>query len=379
MSGLPTNEQFLKLLRAQLINYMKNTPPLIKIKNPEKLFGAKSFSFKMPAVFGLIAILLSGGTTVFASQKSLPGETLYPIKLLVEDVRLAATLNPEAKIESRITLAKKRIEEIQTVISAVQPEQTTEKQTLALESALNNFNSQLETILSDTKKLKNEGNVDRAYEVATGMKISMDNYRKIVKEPKNERKIKFEKGVISSINNFEGRIKIEFDDIDELEKENTKVKGDKESAEGKINAAENLIKTAEKTINEKEKKLDEQTILSIKNKLTEAKNLLDGAKTDYQNGNYKKAFDSAKKAIKTASNAKLLIKVFPEAEFYEEDDSDDEEDNFDDDSDNNDFDEEDIQANILKIISPRLSSGEADNFSRNNGKNNGRKNNNEDD
>lgn len=376
MNGLPVNEQFLKSLRGQLTDYMKNTPPLINIKNPEKLFGARSFSFKIPAVFGLIVILLSGGTTVFASQKSLPGEILYPVKLLVEDVRLAATLNPEAKIESRIALAKKRVEEIQTVISAVQSEQETEKQTLALESALDNFNSQLETILSGAQKFKNEGNVDKAYEVAAGLEISMDNYRKIVKEPKNERKIEFEKGVISSINNFKGRIKIEFDDIDELERENIKVKGDKESVEGKINAVENAITAAEKIIDEKEKNLDEQTILSAKNKLIEAKNILEGAKTDYQNGNYEKAFDSAKKAVKTASSARLLIKVFKEAKFYEDDNSDDEENDFDDDSDNDDFDEdkdeineEDIQANILKTI----------NFSKNNGKNNGRKNNNEDD
>ncbi|MEK7593499.1 MAG: DUF5667 domain-containing protein [Patescibacteria group bacterium] len=219
MSGLPADEQFLKSLREELADYMKNTPPLIKIKNPEKLFGARSFNFKMPAVFGLIAILLSGGTTVFASQKSLPGETLYPIKLLVEDVRLAAILNPEAKIESRIALAQKRIEEIQTVISVVQPEQATEKQTLALESALDNFNSQLETILSDAKKFKNKGSVDKAYEVAAGLEISMDNYRKLVKEPKNERKvkIKYEEDVISSIDNFEGKMKIEFDDDDLME------------------------------------------------------------------------------------------------------------------------------------------------------------------
>src|SRR3989344_1058058 len=99
ISGLPTDEQFLKSLREQLADYMKNTPPLIKIKNPEKLFGARSFSFKMPAVLGLIVILLSSGATALASQKSLPGETLYPVKLLTEDISLVVTLNSEAKIE----------------------------------------------------------------------------------------------------------------------------------------------------------------------------------------------------------------------------------------------------------------------------------------
>ena len=191
----------------------------------------------------------------------------------------------------------------------------------------------------------------------------MDNYRKLVKEPQNKQEIKFEEDVISSINNFEGKIKIEFDDIDNLEKENMKIKGDKNSAEGKINAAENAIKAVEKIINEREKNLNEQTILLAKNKLIEAKNLLDGAKTDYQNGNYKKAFDGAKKSVKTASIANLLIKVFPEAELYEiEKDENHNDDDFNDD-------EEDIQANILKTI----------NFPKNNGKNNGKKNNDEND
>lgn len=369
MSGLPANEQFLKSLRGQLADYMKNTPPLINIQNPEKLFETKSFNFKMPAVLGLIVILLSGGATAFASQKSLPGETLYPVKLLTENIKLAVIFNPEEKIESRIALAKKRIEEIQMVVSAVQP-----KQALALESALNNFNSQLETILLNAQKLKNEGNFDKAYEVATEMKISMDNYRKIVKESKNERKIEFEndgENIISSINNFEGKIKIEFDDIGNLEKENMKIKGDKKSAENKINVAENSIKNAEKLIDKKEKKSDKQAVLSSKSKLIEAKNILDGAKTDYQNGNYNKSFDSAKKSIEATSASQLLIKVFFESKFYKNNDS-----NNNNEFENNNFNENDenkkemnnknIQKNILKTIPLRSNSGETSDFSKNN-------------
>lgn len=370
MSGLPANEQFLKSLRGQLADYMKNTPPLINIQNPEKLFETKSFNFKMPAVLGLIVILLSGGATAFASQKSLPGETLYPVKLLTENIKLAVIFNPEEKIESRIALAKKRIEEIQTVISSAQPEREANK-TSDLKSALNNFNLQFEKILSDSQKLKNEGNFDKAYEVATEMKISMDNYRKIIKESKNERKIESEKIVISSINNFERKIKIEFDDIGNLEKENMRIKGDKESAENKINVAENSIKNAEKLIDKKEKKSDKQAVLSSKSKLIEAKNILDGAKTDYQNGNYNKSFDSAKKSIEATSASQLLIKVFFESKFYKNNDS-----NNNNEFENNNFNENDenkkemnnknIQKNILKIIPLRSNSGETNDFSENN-------------
>ena len=71
--------------------------------------------------FARILILLAvafGGTTAsaFAAQDSLPSEALYPIKTLMEEVRLALTSDPEAEVNLLLQLSDERMEEIAAMI-----------------------------------------------------------------------------------------------------------------------------------------------------------------------------------------------------------------------------------------------------------------------
>jgi hypothetical protein len=77
--------------------------------------------FSMVSVLATIAIVLGlvfggAGATVFAAQDSQPGEALYNVKSLSEDVRLELTSNPEAKFQLALTLANRRALEIGTLI-----------------------------------------------------------------------------------------------------------------------------------------------------------------------------------------------------------------------------------------------------------------------
>lgn len=110
------NHDFLASLRISLIDHMKANPVTIDAQNfnltPFNLFQPK---YAMALAVMIIAVF-GGGGMAFASQGSLPGEKLYPVKTLVENTRLALTVRPEAKERLAIDLAAKRVAEIKTIM-----------------------------------------------------------------------------------------------------------------------------------------------------------------------------------------------------------------------------------------------------------------------
>lgn len=66
-------------------------------------------------VFSLIIVFLGSGVAM-ASQESLPGDALYPVKLLTEDVRFTFAGSNESKAKLHISFAAERISEIKTIL-----------------------------------------------------------------------------------------------------------------------------------------------------------------------------------------------------------------------------------------------------------------------
>ncbi len=80
---------------------LRNTQPIPKRQGWLAILFSPAFLFRkqklaMVASFLVILALLFGGTgaTAYAAQGSLPGEALYPVKTLIEDVRLDLTKDP---------------------------------------------------------------------------------------------------------------------------------------------------------------------------------------------------------------------------------------------------------------------------------------------
>ncbi len=67
---------------------------------------------KFASIVIIIGLILGGGKAVYAS---LPGETLYPIKLITEDLQEMVIFNQNKKAEFEIHLAEKRIKEIESL------------------------------------------------------------------------------------------------------------------------------------------------------------------------------------------------------------------------------------------------------------------------
>ena len=64
----------------------------------------------------LFLALASVGGSVYASQNSLPGDALYPVKTLVENVQLRLENDPEDRIQLYSSFAHRRIQEIQVLL-----------------------------------------------------------------------------------------------------------------------------------------------------------------------------------------------------------------------------------------------------------------------
>ncbi len=63
-----------------------------------------------------VVFLVGAAGTAIASAKTIPGDTLYPVKALVEQVQYTLTLNPEARHELRQETRERHLTEVQEAI-----------------------------------------------------------------------------------------------------------------------------------------------------------------------------------------------------------------------------------------------------------------------
>jgi hypothetical protein len=63
------------------------------------------------AVAGIVMLVL-GASSVELSARTVPGNFLYPVKILTERVRFALTSSPEDRVELRLTFSERRLSEV---------------------------------------------------------------------------------------------------------------------------------------------------------------------------------------------------------------------------------------------------------------------------
>ncbi|MEX2028118.1 MAG: DUF5667 domain-containing protein [Candidatus Curtissbacteria bacterium] len=66
------------------------------------------------AILAVLSVVGMGGTgAAVASQGSVPGDGLYPVKTLTEDVRLITSFGEEGKIRTQLAIAEEKLNEIE--------------------------------------------------------------------------------------------------------------------------------------------------------------------------------------------------------------------------------------------------------------------------
>jgi hypothetical protein len=68
-------------------------------------------SWVRAAVAGIVMLVL-GGSSVELSARTVPGDFLYPVKILTERVHYALTSNPQDRVELRLTFSERRLSEV---------------------------------------------------------------------------------------------------------------------------------------------------------------------------------------------------------------------------------------------------------------------------
>jgi len=110
--------------RGRLTGYLRKRPlPLFK---------------GLVAIIVVLIFLVGSSLTVYAAQASLPGEGLYPIKSISEDIRLKLTHSPRARLELTLEYSHRRVAEISQMLATGKniPSQVSDRFQDELENAL---------------------------------------------------------------------------------------------------------------------------------------------------------------------------------------------------------------------------------------------------
>lgn len=95
----------------------KNLMSSLGIESKMSTYYKKAFFLtKNGLVAAFVFVLALGSLTHSAAGKTLPGDDLYPIKIMYEELRSATTLNPEKKINYEIERTEKRMQEASKLV-----------------------------------------------------------------------------------------------------------------------------------------------------------------------------------------------------------------------------------------------------------------------
>ena len=158
------------LMRKRLANFMQANPPRT----------ARSFSFVSlllvfkqyrTALAALGIIVLTGGTA-FAAQDTLPGDSLYPVKVRVtERIESAFALTPQSVAAVEAKHALTRLEEAEEL---VQQDKFNDENKTTVAAA---FSGNVSALQTQTKELEDRGENEKAERIHSEFKAKVNKHR----------------------------------------------------------------------------------------------------------------------------------------------------------------------------------------------------------
>lgn len=271
------------IIRTRLESFIELTPITQTVSKPIKSpFTPRiSISYFSKAISFALIVLIAGGSTIsYASEDTLPGDTLYTVKVNVkEPLEQKLALTPQAKLEVKTKQVEKRLTEAQTLLQKndTSPEKhkevevRVEKQVEEIAQTISELQEKgdVETILSATSKLQ------------PVLKAHQEALQKEVNEPSTELLAKSVNPVeISTFMDSEN----ESSDISRVslvqETETTEVTESSDVSELKSSLADSLLKTVEKTLLQVEEQ-ETKALESVENlEVTETNKELISSVTD---------------------------------------------------------------------------------------------------
>lgn len=114
-------------------------------------------------IFAIFGLVLGSGFSVSASERSLPGDALYGLKIAAEKVQVALTFDKKESARIHVELAGKRINEINKIRENTDSDQ---KKIQKINVAMDKFKEEISTVQNKLENLNNESSAETMVEVA---------------------------------------------------------------------------------------------------------------------------------------------------------------------------------------------------------------------
>lgn len=323
------DEGFLKSLRARLEVYISANPVTkldkerLLLTEERSILSCLIFKFKtmpIPLIIALIVVLSGGGVTM-ASQASLPGETLYPVKIITENVREAITLNPESKAKLEVRFAAERVAEVKEMLAekGVEPKgldvALSRLQEHAAKAAENieKIGQEGKDVSALAKTIKDEFSVNRE-----ALKQTIKEQKKELKLKKQELKNKIEEAAeagdaarVENLNSELAKVKEQIETLEVKEDETEDVLDrEEERLEEKLEAresTEDAIREAQEEKEEMVRETGKDNISIPEDFFKQYDDFIIKAQEAFENGHYIQARQHAKQAEDALKHVERLI------------------------------------------------------------------------
>ena len=260
------------------------------------------FTKPMPIAI-IIAILIGGGVSA-AAEQSLPGETLFPLKVSVnEKVRGFLAVSGEAEANLQIKLAERRLEEAEKLVSN---NNLNEKARIHLEE---NFQKHAEKVKTKIAELETK-NTPKALEITSHLETSLEAHSRILTNLQTSLNgdlgVKLEK-IKLMIETHRG--KMNEDRVDHEEKLRINHRGPEvqTAAEGKLGAVENKMAEVRKFMEHYNDRFDAEAKVKAEAKLKLAEDILVQGKTKLEAKVFEEAFLLFQRAHNILTEVKILF------------------------------------------------------------------------
>lgn len=160
LNGIRMSDDQKNEMRSNLESFTSNYE-LKTMRSPYQF----AMMFRRPLAIALI-VLLAMGSTKPASASALPGEILYPVKIIHEEIEAATKTTPEKKANFKIEQTEKRIQEAIKLADDEKLDSKTQNQLAA------NIKTYTEDIAVEIKEIKQE-DPQKALEITADLKTTL--------------------------------------------------------------------------------------------------------------------------------------------------------------------------------------------------------------
>lgn len=298
-------------IRQSVLNFISQNPVRSE-PSPRLIYGSNIFFFnhfnltKTMAILLIISLMIGGGVGL-AAEQALPGDSLYRVKIgLNEEVKGWLLVSEEARANWEVERIQRRLEEAEEMASRG----SLNVETRAVIEA--NFQAQSEKVKARIAKFEGKENFNAAVGVSSNFEVALRVHERILAELLDEETDAVLKVEIRPI---KVRVSSEASEAKKSREENedkvsVKVRVDIESAaKGKLRAAENKIEEVRKFIENMESKLGAEATLQARARLTIANQTIAEGKVKFEGKAHGDAFIIFQKALRIAQEAKLLVQA----------------------------------------------------------------------